>query len=61
MYRTILTEGEISCERYETIETGVNLYTNNDELVAFIPYGNLHAIINEDVYTDDEDETRSIF
>lgn len=58
MFRAILPDGELDCERYEETEYGVELYTNEDEMVAFVPYANLLAIINEEVETN---EDRSIF
>ena len=51
MYRAILPDGDIECSRYEQTDRGVELYTAADELIAFIPYQNLIALINEDVQT----------
>jgi hypothetical protein len=58
MYRAILPDGELDCERYEQTDFGVELYTAEDELIAFVPYANLLAIMNEEV---DTGEDRSIF
>ena len=58
MYRAILPDGELDCERYEETDHGVELYTGDDEMVAFVPYANLIAIINEEI---DVGEDRSIF
>ncbi|WP_339106361.1 hypothetical protein [Haloterrigena salinisoli] len=52
MYRAILPEGQIQCERYEHTENGVELYDEDDEFVAFVPYANLHAL--EDFHPEEE-------
>lgn len=54
MFRAILPEGELECERYEQDDRGVSLFNKDDELVAFVPYNNLHAILNDDAYDTDE-------
>ena len=58
MFRAILPDGELNCERYEETDHGVELYTEEGEMVAFVPYANLLALIDEDV---DTGEDRSIF
>ncbi|MCH7662185.1 MAG: hypothetical protein IH933_16980 [Euryarchaeota archaeon] len=58
MFRAILPDGELDCERYEETEHGVKLYLEDDELVAFVPYANLVAIINEEI---EQPEDRSVF
>ncbi|WP_226007320.1 hypothetical protein [Natrinema salinisoli] len=61
MYRAILPEGQIECERYDHTENGVELYGDDDAFIAFVPYENLHALADEALYTEGggEDE-RSI-
>ncbi|MDJ1434500.1 hypothetical protein [Halostagnicola sp. A-GB9-2] len=54
MYRAILPEGQIVCERYDEMEKGLELYDEDDEFIAFVPYTTLHALINEEVYGEDE-------
>lgn len=54
MYRAILPEGQIVCERFERVEKGIELYDERDRFIAFVPYGNLHALLNEEVYSSDE-------
>ena len=54
MFRVILPEGELECQRYEREDQGVTLFNDDDELVAFVPYNNLHAILNDDAYDTDE-------
>lgn len=56
MFRVIVPEGEIKCERYEMTESGVELYTDEDEHIAFVPFANLRMILNTEVHEDDEDE-----
>lgn len=54
MYRAILPEGQVVCERYDSGENGVELFDEDDRLVAFVPYANLHAILDEEAYESDE-------
>ncbi|ELY49367.1 hypothetical protein [Natronorubrum sulfidifaciens] len=54
MYRAILPEGQIACERYEHTETGLELYDEDDEFLAFVPYANLHALADDEIYAADE-------
>ena len=54
MFRVILPEGQIVCERYEHEEKGLELYDTDDQFIAFVPYATLHAVIDEDVYAEDE-------
>lgn len=58
MFRAILPEGDFDCASYERTENGVELYTENDELIAFVPYANLVAILNAEVESVDD---RSVF
>ncbi|WP_137291518.1 hypothetical protein [Natronorubrum halophilum] len=60
MYRAILPEGQIDCERYDHTENGVELYDDDDAFIAFVPYTNLHALADQDLYTDGTEEERSI-
>ncbi len=54
MYRAILPEGQVVCERYERDENGVELYDGDDRFVAFVPYASLHALLDEEAYESDE-------
>ncbi|NUB93889.1 hypothetical protein HTZ84_21350 [Haloterrigena sp. SYSU A558-1] len=54
MYRAILPEGQIQCERYDHVDDGVELYDEDDEFIAFVPYANLHALADEGLYEEDE-------
>ncbi|MDG5819926.1 hypothetical protein [Natronococcus sp. A-GB7] len=54
MFRAILPEGQIVCERYDRIDSGLELYNGDDEFVAFVPYANLHALLDDDVYSENE-------
>ncbi len=58
MFRAIIPDGELDCERYEETDHGVELYTSDDEMIAFVPYSNLIVVINEEIETG---EDRSIF
>lgn len=46
MFRAILPDGDLTGARYEERENGIELFTDEDELLAFVPYANLVAIIN---------------
>lgn len=54
MYRAILPEGELECERYEHEDKGVTLFNTDDDMIAFIPYANLHALLNDETYSSHE-------
>lgn len=54
MYRAVLPEGQILCERYEESSEGLELYDENDDFIAFVPYANLHAVLDEDVFEQDD-------
>lgn len=54
MYRAILPNGQLECERYEHGDRGVELYGDEDELLAFVPYQNLEALLTEAAYDADE-------
>lgn len=54
MFRAILPEGQIVCDRYERGEKGIDLYNESDEFVAFVPYANLHALLDEEIYSEDD-------
>ncbi|MFB6176976.1 MAG: hypothetical protein ABEI99_07525 [Halobaculum sp.] len=46
MYRALVQSGSIECDRYELVDHGVDLY-DDDEFVAFVPYENLLAVVDE--------------
>lgn len=54
MYRALLPDGDLECDRYERGDYGVDLYTENDDHVAFVPYTNLIALVNEEVESHDD-------
>jgi hypothetical protein len=54
MYRAILPNGQLECEAYQTGERGVELYDEDDELLAFVPYENLEALLTERAYQSNE-------
>lgn len=49
MFRAILPDGDVQCASYEETDRGVKLYTEGEQLVAFIPYENLVALMNEEI------------
>lgn len=54
MFRVILPEGELECDRYDREDQGVMLYNDAGDMIAFVPYSNLHAILNDENYDTDE-------
>ena len=56
MFRVIATEGELMCDAYEMGDHGVELYDADDAFIGFVPFSNLHVLINEDVYAPTEGE-----
>ncbi len=50
MYRAILPNGQLEAETYEHVENGVELYDEDDEMLAFVPYANLEALLTEAAY-----------
>ena len=50
MYRAILPNGQLECAAYEKRDHGVELYDADEELLAFIPYENLEALLTEGAY-----------
>lgn len=54
MYRAILPNGQLKCDEYERDERGVELFADDGELLAFVPYQNLEALLTEAAYREDE-------
>lgn len=54
MYRVVLPDGELTCAHYTHAEHGIEAFTDDETLVAFVPYANLIAIINTEVELADE-------
>ena len=57
MYRAILPNGDIACAAYERQDEGVEVYTEGGETIAFIPYPNLVALVDEDVSVGEDRAT----
>lgn len=55
MYRAILPTGDIACEGYERQDDGVEVYTDEGEMIAFVPYANLVALVDEEVSLAEEE------
>ena len=54
MFRAILPNGQLEAETYEHVENGIELYASDGELLAFVPYTNLEALLTEHAYEGDE-------
>lgn len=54
MFRAILPDGDLTAARYEERDHGIELFTGADELLAFVPYENLVALVNESVERESE-------
>lgn len=57
MYRAILPTGDIACEDYERQDDGVEVYTDDGDLIAFVPYANLVALVDEEVSLAEEERS----
>jgi hypothetical protein len=53
MYRAILPNGQLEAEDYDHVENGVELYDADHEMLAFVPYANLEALLTEAAYERD--------
>lgn len=53
MYRAILRNGSIECTDYDRGDHGVDLHENG-QFVAFVPYGNLIALVDESTMTAED-------
>lgn len=47
MFRVILPDEELECDYYERDDHGVLLYDTFDDTIGFVPYNNLHAIVDD--------------
>lgn len=56
MYQVLFPEGQLECTDYERNEFGIDLYNADDERFAFVPYSNLHAVIDDEKTPEDETE-----
>lgn len=54
MYRAILPNGQLEADEYARTENGVELYDSEGELLAFVPYANLEALLTERAYEGEE-------
>ncbi|GAB3668557.1 hypothetical protein [Halopiger thermotolerans] len=46
MYQALIQSGDIDCDDYEHTDHGVELYEDG-EFIAFVPYENLLAVVDE--------------
>ncbi|MFB6123112.1 MAG: hypothetical protein ABEJ78_06610 [Haloferacaceae archaeon] len=56
MYQVLFPEGQIECDSYQEAGNGIELYDADDEFVAFVPFSNLHAVIDEEKASRDASE-----
>ena len=56
VYQIIFPEGQLECTRFEQVDHGIELYDEDDEFVAFVPYANLHAVMDESKTSDSPSE-----
>ena len=54
MFRAIIPDGDIACETYDRQADGVELYAEDGTLIAFVPYANLIALVNDEIDTSEE-------
>ena len=54
VYRAILPNGQLEATDYEHTDDGVELYDETDELLAFVPYANLEALLTERAYAGEQ-------
>lgn len=50
MYRPVLPNGQLECERCEHTDRGGELYDDGAELLAFVPYHSLEALLTDAAY-----------
>jgi len=53
MYRVLVQTGDIKCSEYKQTNHGVDLY-EEDDFIAFVPYENLFAIVDESTMTAED-------
>lgn len=53
MYRVLIRSGSIECDDYERTDVGIDCYEDG-EFVAFVPYNNLHAVVDESSTTAED-------
>lgn len=54
MYRAILPTGDLACESYERQDDGVEVYNADEEMIAFVPYPNLVALVDEEATIEED-------
>lgn len=54
MYRAILPTGDIACTDFERQDDGVEVYNDEGGMIAFIPYQNLVALVDEEAGMDED-------
>lgn len=54
MYRAILPTGDIACTDYDRQDDGVEVYNDDGGMIAFVPYHNLVALVDEDAGIEED-------
>lgn len=54
MFRAILPDGDLTAASYDERDHGVELFTDADELLAFVPYQNLVALVDVSIERETE-------
>lgn len=57
MYRAILPTGDIACTSYDRLDDGVEVYNDDGTMIAFVPYHNLVALVDEEASIDEDRST----
>lgn len=54
MYNALFPDGRIQCADYDHVDGGVELLNEAGEFLAFVPYENLHALVDEAGFESEE-------
>ncbi|MFB6137327.1 MAG: hypothetical protein ABEJ42_03155 [Halobacteriaceae archaeon] len=54
MYHAIFPDGRITCETYDRVDDGVECRDGDGGFLAFVPYENLHALVDEQSFESAE-------
>lgn len=56
MFQVLFPEGQLECAHYERSEFGIELYNTDGEQFAFVPYTNLHAVLDDETMPEEDAE-----
>ena len=57
MYHVIVPEGEIVCDTYDLTDYGVEMSDSDGAFIGFVPYSNMRALLNDEVYSPAREDT----